>query len=135
MHSASTVITVPFHDVDSMGVAWHGHYLKYFEVARCELLQKYNYSYQQMAESGYSWPVIDVRIRYAKPLYFEQKIKVTATITEWVNRLKITYTIHDCETGKRLTKGYTVQVAVNKVGEMQYESPQVVFDRLGLPLD
>ncbi len=31
---------------------------------------------------------------------------------EWENRLKIDYLIFDAESGKRLTKGYTTQVAV-----------------------
>lgn len=35
---AEVEIQVPFFDVDSMDVVWHGHYIKYFEVARCALL-------------------------------------------------------------------------------------------------
>lgn len=38
MHTAEVEMTVPFHDVDMMEVAWHGHYVKYFELARCALL-------------------------------------------------------------------------------------------------
>jgi acyl-CoA thioesterase FadM len=26
MREAKVPITVPFHDIDSIGVAWHGHY-------------------------------------------------------------------------------------------------------------
>ena len=33
-------IDVPFFDVDMMDVVWHGHYIKYFEVARCALLDQ-----------------------------------------------------------------------------------------------
>ena len=33
MH-ADVIIEVPFHDVDTMNVVWHGHYLKYFEIPR-----------------------------------------------------------------------------------------------------
>ena len=33
-----TQILVPFFDVDTMHVVWHGHYIKYLEVARCALL-------------------------------------------------------------------------------------------------
>ena len=39
MH-ADVMIEVPFHDVDTMNVVWHGHYLKYFEIARCKLLDQ-----------------------------------------------------------------------------------------------
>ena len=28
--SASVELEVPFHDVDMMEVAWHGHYVRYF---------------------------------------------------------------------------------------------------------
>ncbi len=31
-------LTIPFHDVDAMGVVWHGNYFRYFEIAREKLL-------------------------------------------------------------------------------------------------
>ena len=37
---ASVRLKVPFHDVDTMQVVWHGHYLKYFEQARQVLAEK-----------------------------------------------------------------------------------------------
>jgi len=133
MHEAEVVIEVPFHDVDVMRVAWHGHYVKYLEIARCVLLDKINYNYPQMEESGYGWPVIDLRIRYAHPLLFQQKVRVRASLVEWENRLKINYLIEDFETGKRLTKAYTVQVAVDmQNGEMLFESPEILYSKLGL---
>jgi acyl-CoA thioester hydrolase len=131
-YKAEVSITVPFHDVDSMGVVWHGYYLKYFEIARCKLLEQFNYSYKEMADSGYSWPVIDVKIRYAKPLFFEQEVVVEAKLVEWVNRLKVSYVVRDKKSQQRLTKGYTVQVAVDSHGEMLFESPKVLFDRLSV---
>src|SRR5690625_594862 len=110
--SANVLIEIPFHDVDSAQVAWHGHYAKYFEVARCALLDQFDYNYPQMGESGYFWPVVDMRIRYVAPLRFQQTVRVTATLTEWENRLRINYLISDAESGQRLCKGYTMQVAV-----------------------
>ena len=41
-------ITVPFHDVDAMGVVWHGNYFRYLEVAREQLLKQFDYGYRQM---------------------------------------------------------------------------------------
>ncbi len=86
-----------------------------------------------MRASGFAWPVIDLRIRYAQPLRFQQKIKIIATLVEWENRLKINYLIEDAATGQRLTKGYTVQVAVDMQNqEMLLASPAVLLDKLGL---
>ncbi len=133
MTKAEVEIEIPFHDVDAMSVAWHGHYMKYLELVRCELLDKIDYNYPQMRESGYAWPVIDVRIRYAYPLQFQQKVRIKAELVEWENRLKMKYIIEDVETGRRLTKAYTVQVAVDMAsGEMLYASPDILYEKLGI---
>ena len=126
-------LTVPFHDIDSVGIAWHGHYAKYFEIARCALLETFDYGYNAMRESGYLWPVIDLQVRYVKPVRFGQRIAVQATLREWENRLLIDYLVSDAQTGQRLTKGRTSQVAVNMSdGEMCLVSPPVLFQRLGI---
>lgn len=128
---AEVIIEVPFHDVDTMNVVWHGHYLKYFEIARCKLLDQFHYNYNQMLASGYAWPVIESHVRYAQGIQYEQKIRIRAILKEWENRLKIDYLIFDETTGKRLTKGYTIQVAVEiATREMCFQSPQILFDCL-----
>ena len=130
MH-ADVIIEVPFHDVDTMNVVWHGHYLKYFEIARCKLLDQFHYNYNQMRESGYAWPVIESHVRYVQGIEFEQKIRVRAILKEWENRLKIEYLIFDAVSGRKLTKGYTSQGAVHiEQCEMCFQSPQVLLDCL-----
>lgn len=129
--AAEIELQVPFHDVDMMEVAWHGHYAKYFEIARCALLDQLEYNYQQMRDSGYAWPVIDLRIRYARPLRFQQWVVVRAEVAEYENRFKIRYEVRDRQTGARLTRGHTVQVAVEiGSGEMLFASPPVLLQKL-----
>ncbi|WP_151960510.1 acyl-CoA thioesterase [Acinetobacter bereziniae] len=128
---ADVIIDIPFHDVDTMNVVWHGHYLKYFEIARCKLLDQFDYNYNQMKDSGYAWPVIESYVRYAQGIIFGQRIRVRAILKEWENRLKIEYQIFDAESGQRLTKGFTSQVAVEiATREMCFQSPKVLLDRL-----
>jgi acyl-CoA thioester hydrolase len=48
---------------------------------------------------------------------------------EWENRLKINYLISDAETGERMTRASSIQVAVAiESREMQLASPQVFTD-------
>lgn len=130
---AEVIIQVPFHDVDVMEVVWHGHYAKYLEIARCQLFDEINYNYPEMRESGYMWPVIDMRIRYPQPIQFRQKIVVRASLVEYEYRLKINYEIFDAASMKRLTKAYTVQVAVDMSnGEMCFESPAILLEKLAI---
>lgn len=124
-----TEVLVPFFDVDSMHVVWHGHYVKYLEVARCALLDQLGHNYVQMQASGFAWPVIDLQLRYIRGATFGQRLSVRASLVEWENRLKIHYLISDAETGERMTRASTVQVAVHiDSGEMQLASPQVMLD-------
>jgi acyl-CoA thioester hydrolase len=119
-------IVVPFFDVDSMDVVWHGHYVKYMEVARCALLDDIGHNYTQMKASGYVWPVIDLQLRYVQASRFGQKLRVRADLIEWQNRLLIHYLIQDAASGQRITRASSVQVAVNIAsGEMQLVSPDV----------
>jgi len=124
-----TEILVPFFDIDTMNVVWHGHYVKYLEIARCALLERIGHTYTHMRESGYAWPVIDLQLRYVRGATLGQKLNVRASLVEWENRLKINYLISDVATGERMTRASTVQVAVAmETQEMQLASPQVMLD-------
>jgi acyl-CoA thioester hydrolase len=121
-----TEVLVPFFDVDSMNVVWHGHYIKYLEVARCALLDHIGHNYTQMLESGYGWPVIDIQLRYVRGAVFGQRLVVRASLVEWESRLKVNYLISDAETGERMTRASSIQVAVDiETREMQLASPRV----------
>jgi acyl-CoA thioester hydrolase len=130
---AELEMQVQFFDLDPMEIVWHGRYVKYLEVVRCALLDKIGYNYPAMKESGYAWPVIDMHLRYVSPATFGQKLKLRADIVEWENRLKIDYLITDAETGKRLNRASTTQVAVHIASkEMCFVSPPVLFEKLGI---
>lgn len=123
----------PFHDCDPMQVVWHGNYFRYFEIARCALLRRFDYDYPQMSQSGYLFPIVDTRVKYVRPLRFGQALKVSARIVEWENRLKLDYEIRDAVSGECLTRAHTIQVAVEQSsGEMLYLSPPVLLERLGV---
>jgi acyl-CoA thioester hydrolase len=59
-----------------------------------------------------------------RPLKLSQKFVVRATLTEYENRICVTYLVLDAESGQTLTKARTVQLAVSiETGEMAFESP------------
>jgi len=112
-----------------MEVVWHGHYVKYLELARCALLDDVGHNYVRMKQTGFAWPIIDMQLRYAQAARFGQTLIARADLVEWQNRLKIHYTLSDAASGQRLTRASTVQVAVSlATGEMQLASPRVFID-------
>ncbi len=133
MIRAEIELTVPFHDIDLLGIAWHGHYCKYIELARCAMLDRIGYGYMAMKETGYVWPIVDLQLRYVRPAKFEQRIIAAAELVEYEYRMKIKYTVSDAETGALLAKGHSVQAAVDvATGEMCYASPPVFLEKLGI---
>lgn len=130
---AEVELQVQFFDLDPMQIVWHGNYVKYLEVARCALLDKVGYNYEQMRDSGYMWPIIEMNLRYAGPAAFGQRLLLRAEIVEWENRLRIDYVVKDAASGKRLNKASTTQVAVDlKSGEMCFVSPAILFEKLAV---
>ena len=122
-----------FHDLDPMDIVWHGNYVKYLELARCALLSRFGYDYPQMRDSGYAWPIVDMRLKYVGMVSYGQRIRIRAEITEWENRLRIDYLISDAVSGRRLNKAYTIQVAVSiETRQMEYVCPPVLWQRLGI---
>lgn len=117
-------LDVPFYDVDCCDVVWHGHYAKYFERARCQLLDRLGYNYLDMQRDGYFMPVVDMQVRYVQPLTFTQKFRIETTLAEWENRLVMKYVVKDGNSGERLTRGSTTQAAVNRAdNQLLFECP------------
>jgi acyl-CoA thioester hydrolase len=131
MISAEAITKVQFYDVDAMQVVWHGNYARFLELARCALLEKIGYSYSEMALSGYFWPIVDMRIKYVRPVRMAQQIRLTATLLEYENRLRIDYRIVDVASGDLLSKAQTTQLAVAiGTGQLEFNSPNELVDKV-----
>ena len=131
MISAEITLKVQFYDLDPMQVVWHGNYPRFLEEARCALLERIGYNYPDMERSGYLWPIVDLRLKYVRPIRFAQTVRVTADLVEYENRLRIDYRIRDAAGGEVLTKASTIQLAVDAAsGELCLECPPALVDRV-----
>jgi len=129
--SAEITLLTSFQDADPMGVIYHGNYFRFFEEARRVLMEKINYTYREMADSGYMWPIIDCQVKYIKAIPFNHSIRITAVLTEWEHRLRVDYVIYDAKTDVRMSKANTRQVAVSITEEeMCFASPAVFINKL-----
>lgn len=128
--SVTVSLCIPFHDVDSLGIAWHGHYYKYFELARTELYRSCRLDIHEMQEMGYVFPVIESQCRYAQPLTYGQRIRVLAEFTGHLSYIQIAYRISDEVSGKRMAYGYTKQAVCTPDGTMLLAVPDDVVDAI-----
>jgi acyl-CoA thioester hydrolase len=123
--------TIEFYDVDAMEIVWHGNYIKYFEKARCALLNRIGYGYAQMRDSGYSFPVTEISVKYIRPLVFGERVRARAILEEYENRLRIKYELYDAQTGVLTTKGMSTQMAYNMASASScFICPQILIDKI-----
>ena len=128
--SSESKVRVEFYDVDSMDVVYHANYIKFLEVARCDLLDKIGYGYEQMRATNYVFPVATLNVKYVRSLRFGQTATVKATLVEWENRIKIKYEILD-PNGAVVTKAETTQMAVKMPeGETCFVCPKELTDKV-----
>jgi acyl-CoA thioester hydrolase len=122
--AAEIEFDVAFHDVDMVGVVWHGHYLRYLENARWALMNRLDYGLQTMIDSGYAWPVVDVQAKYVRPARFGDRLRARAALVEFEHRLAVNYLVTLAATGERVLRASTVQVAVDvQSGALQFDCP------------
>lgn len=128
---SETYITVQFYDLDPMNVVWHGNYIKYMETARCELLSKIGYDYDDMIKDGIAYPVATMDLKFIKPCKFNQKLKVLTTVEEIEPCLIIKYLILDAKSGEKLFKAKTMQICIDMVTkESLYSAPNCLKEKL-----
>jgi acyl-CoA thioester hydrolase len=128
---AEVEISIEFYDVDSMEIVWHGNYIKYFEKARCALLNKIGYGYRQMRDSGYAFPVTDISAKYISPLKFGDRVRIRAILDEYENRLRIKYELVNTATGTITTKGMSTQMAYDiAAASSLFVCPRIFTDKV-----
>ncbi|MDR2841657.1 MAG: acyl-CoA thioesterase [Spirochaetaceae bacterium] len=122
---------VEFYDCDPMNIVWHGNYIKYFEKARCALLDYIGYGYNEMKESCFAFPVTGVRVKYIAPLRFGDRVKARAILDEYENCIKTKYELYNAETGKLCTKGESTQMAIDMIKEESlFTCPKIFIDKV-----
>ena len=122
---------VAFHDVDMVGVVWHGHYLRYLENARWALMSRLDYGLERMLASGYAWPIVDLQARYVNPARFGDHLRARASLVEWEHRLAVNYLLTGVADGKRILRARTVQAAIDgRSGELQFACPADFVERV-----
>lgn len=112
-----------------MEVVWHGHYVKYLEIARTELMASLGLNWPTIRDLGYSMPVVDLQLRYVKPARYGQRITILSRIANPVSpALTVDYQI--VESGQQLAYGQTRQVYCRLADQsLCFQIPDVILEK------
>ena len=127
---ARVEIEVPFHDVDSLGIAWHGHYYKYLELARTVLLRVCRLDARDLRRLGFGMVMIESRCRHVAPLRYGDIARVSAWFRDVRHRICVDYEIVCVADDVRAARAETVLATVTREGALLLETPEVILRRL-----
>lgn len=114
MYKAETKVRVRYSETDQMGYCYYGNYAAFFEVARVEALRDLSMSYKQMEEDGIAMPVLEYHIKYFKPAFYDDEIRIETIITEMPQyRIYFNYKSYNAK-NELINEAKTTLVFVNK---------------------
>lgn len=130
MYTAESKIRVRYGETDQMGYCYYGNYAQFYEVGRVEALRNLGFSYRSLEESGIMLPVLEFKIKYLKPAYYDDLLTVKTSVHEIKGaRILFTYEMFN-EKGELLNTGETTLVFISKGTNKPCTPPESLVERL-----
>ena len=132
-HAVTVTTKVAFHQCDPLGVAWHGRYLEWFELARTELFASVGLEVHQIRSLGHRMYVVDLKLRYMAPLAYSDPVEISAWFNAAAPLIRVNYDIYNPTTKRWSARGTTVLAVTDAAGELLPSTPDAILERL--PVD
>jgi acyl-CoA thioester hydrolase len=125
-----TLLRVRYAETDQMGYVYYGQYATYFEVARVEAMKALGISYRSLEEAGTMMPVTDYHIKYMKPAFYDDEIRIQTDIQELpAFRIRFHYSSYN-EKSELLNTAETELVFIDKVRNRPVKAPELLLQAL-----
>ena len=130
MYTSKIEVRVRYGETDQMGYCYYGNYAEYFEVARVETLRELGLPYKNLEEQGILLPVLELKIKYLKPAYYDDLLTIKTCIKEIPGvRIIFEYETFN-EQGEKLNIGDTTLVFLNKDTNKPMAAPKKLIQKL-----
>ncbi|MDX9786169.1 MAG: thioesterase family protein [Desulfobacterales bacterium] len=117
-----TYETVRFNEVDSWGIAWHGHYVAWFEAGRMALLRQVDLLPEHMTALGFIAPVIRLNCEYKYPAKCGEDIIIRAAVEKpEIAAIEFKFEVLRRTDRKLLARGASTQVLLTLENTMIYK--------------
>ena len=123
-------LRVRYYETDCMGIVHHSNYIRFYEVARTEMLREFGTTYQEMEQAGVMLPVLDVQAHYISPAYDDDLLTIRVTLAEMPKvKMRIDFEIYR-ENGDRINTGTVTLAFMNSVTRRACRAPKYFLDLL-----
>ncbi|NOY49644.1 MAG: acyl-CoA thioesterase [Chlorobi bacterium] len=125
----NTEVKVRFGEVDSMGIVWHGNYVKYIEEGRESFGKKYGISYLDIQSHNVMAPVVNMNIDFKKQVkYGEILIVETEYIDTPAAKVIFDFKIYRKSDNQLVATARSTQVFIDMNKEMILYPPDFVLE-------
>ena len=122
----SSTVRVRYAETDQMGVAWHGEYFAWFEVARTDLLRERGWPYREMEAQGLRLPVTAIEARFVRPALYDDLLQVHARVVHVSGaRVRFEYEVRRADAKGPLATGATEHAAIGVDGRPRRLPPEL----------
>lgn len=131
-----TTLRVRYPEADRMGVAYHAHYLVWYELGRTELMRELGVAYGELEDrERLFFPVVAAGVNYLAPARYDEVLEVrTRLVAVGASRVRFEYELVRRHDGRRLSTGFTEHAAVGGDGR-PVRLPGPVRERLRALVD
>ncbi len=113
-----TLLRVRFAETDQMGVAHHGAYAAWLEVARVEWLRERGHAYTDLEAAGVSLAVSELRVSYRAAARFDDLLRIDTQLVYAGSRgCRFAYRIERASDGTLVASAETRHVATGRSGQ------------------
>ena len=123
---------VRYCETDAMGVLHHMNYIAFFEMARTELFRDQGGNYRLMEERGFFLVIVKVEVNYKRPAKYDDLLKIRVRVTR-MSGAKLEHDYEVSRDGELIATGHTVLACVNRSGQIQRMSHELLFGEKSAP--
>jgi acyl-CoA thioester hydrolase len=109
---------VRYPETDRMRVAYHAHYLVWFEIGRTELMRELGCDYGTLEEGeGIFFPLRECGVHFHASARYDEVLDLRTTLTSTGGAsMRFEYRLLHASDGRLLATGFTEHAAVNEEG-------------------
>ena len=128
MNYTTDKIKVRYSETDQMGIVHHSNYLKFFELARIDWLEKLNMPYQKIEDKNLILPVVKCELKFIKPLVFGDTFFIRVfCLKKPTSTIEFSYQIFN-NNNEITTEGKTTLAFLDSIKRKPLRCPKIISD-------
>lgn len=121
---------VTYGETDKMGYMYYGRYADYYEFGRVEAMRNLGIVYRELEETGIIMPVLDLKISYKKPAFYDDLLTINTIIPKLPGvKIYFEYQIFN-EGGTLINEGNSLLLFYDNLKKRPVTTPENLMEKL-----